>query len=261
MTQWHMEDVVRSDAQAGTDRWTFLIGGAAAIVGSLLGMVGNLVHPETPIGDPEGVARAIATSESWLPIHMAIVVGTILMLAGLVALAHAVRGDLAAALARFALAPAVAGITVGLVLVILDGVAARQLAEEWATAAGSERDIMLRVVAANETMNFALVSLLNVLLAGVAFIGFGLAVAASENFPRWLGFLAVLGGIESIAAGLLQAESGSPLAVTRILTIVGPTVFTLWLLVMGVLLVRESSRVRRVSEEARPEAVPARSVA
>jgi hypothetical protein len=34
----------------------FRIGSVAGIVGSLLAMVGNLLHPATPIGDPEGVA-------------------------------------------------------------------------------------------------------------------------------------------------------------------------------------------------------------
>jgi hypothetical protein len=34
----------------------FRIGAIAGIVGSLLAMVGNLLHPATPIGDPEGVA-------------------------------------------------------------------------------------------------------------------------------------------------------------------------------------------------------------
>ncbi len=33
------------DAARESDRWLFLIGGVAAIVGSLIGMVGNLIHP------------------------------------------------------------------------------------------------------------------------------------------------------------------------------------------------------------------------
>ena len=41
----------------------FRIGSVAGIIGSLLAMVGNLLHPATPIGDPEGVARTIAESE------------------------------------------------------------------------------------------------------------------------------------------------------------------------------------------------------
>jgi hypothetical protein len=36
------------------------VGSYAGIAGALLGLVGNLLHPATPIGDPEGVARTIA---------------------------------------------------------------------------------------------------------------------------------------------------------------------------------------------------------
>jgi hypothetical protein len=133
------------------DRRLFLMGGTAAVLGSIIGMVGNLIHPETPIGDPAGVARTIAASQDWLAIHLAIVFGIVLMFGGLVALARSVRGDLAVALGRLGLAAAIAGVAVGLVLVILDGVAARQLAEGWAAAPAAERPIALRIVAANET--------------------------------------------------------------------------------------------------------------
>ena len=45
-----------------TQRWVFRLGAVAAIVGSLAGMVGNLIHPVVPLDDPSGVARAIADS-------------------------------------------------------------------------------------------------------------------------------------------------------------------------------------------------------
>lgn len=44
------------------DAWLFPVGATAGIVGARIGLVGNLLHPATPIGDPEGVARAIADS-------------------------------------------------------------------------------------------------------------------------------------------------------------------------------------------------------
>jgi len=65
-------------------RSIFRIGAAAGILGSLLAMVGNLLHPATPIEDPQGVAQTIAKSEIWVPVHLVIVVGLILMLGGLV---------------------------------------------------------------------------------------------------------------------------------------------------------------------------------
>jgi hypothetical protein len=227
---------------ASSERWIYLIGAAAAIVGSLLAGVGNLIHPVTPLDDPEGVARVIAESDAWTLIHLTIVFGVMLMLGGLVALHHSIRGGIAAAFARFGLAAGVAGIAVGLVLVILDGVAAKQLADQWAQAPPAEQATALRIVLANETINFALASLFNILFAGATFILFGLAVAFSGVFPRTLGWIAVLAGVLSVGAGLIQAFSGEPTAASRILTIIGPTVITLWLLAIGVLLLNKARR-------------------
>ena len=110
-------------------RWLFRLGGAAAVVGSLAGMVGNLIHPVTPLDDPPGVARVIADSDAWTPIHLMIVAGIMLMLGGLLALYWSIPGGLAG-------------------LVMLDGVAAKQLADEWARAPAEEQSAVLRVVLA-----------------------------------------------------------------------------------------------------------------
>jgi Domain of unknown function (DUF4386) len=221
------------------DRWVFRLGGASAVLGALLGMVGNLIHPVTPIDDPEGVARTIADSAIWLPAHLAIVVGILLMLAGLVAIHHSIRGGLAGALARFGLIAAIAGATIGMMLVILDGVAARQLAREWATAPPDQKAAALSLVHANETINFALAGLFNLVFAAATFILFGLAVALGDVYPRWLGWVVTVAGLGSIGAGLVQAYVGEPSGASRVLTIIGPTVITLWLLVMGILLIRK----------------------
>lgn len=229
------------------DRRVFWIGGLAAVVGAILGMIGNLIHPVTPIDDPEGVARVIAESEMWVPVHLAIVLGIVLMLGGLVAIRHSIREGVAGAVARFGLVAGVAGATIGLVLVILDGVAARQLAQEWAAASPRAQDVALGLVTANETLNFALASLFNFVFAAVTFILFGLAVAWSDRFPRWSGWIVVVAGVGSILVGLLQSFAGESTTVSRILTIVFPTIITLWVVVMDVVVLRR-----------RPSLVPGR---
>lgn len=222
------------------DRQLFRWGGFASVVGALLGLVGNLIHPVTPTDDPEGVARVIADSGGWVAMHIAIVIGIMLMLGGLVAIRHSIRGGIAEALARFGLVAGVAGVTVGLILVTLDGVAAPQLAEEWAAAPPDRQATALALVHLQETLNFALASLFNLLFAGATFILLGLAVAMSGIYPRWLGWIVVVAGSLSIPAGLIQAFVGEPSDASRVLTIIGPTVITLWLLAMGMLLIRRS---------------------
>jgi hypothetical protein len=214
------------------------IGGWCAVAGSLLAGVGNLLHPVTPMNDPAGVARVIAGSGSWVPVHLAIVAGILLMLGGLVALYHSIGGGIAGTLARFGLWAAVSGVTIGLVLVILDGVAAHQLAQEWAAAPPADQAVALGLLHLNETLNFALASLFNLVFAGATFILFGLAVALSDAHPRGLGWVVLVAGVASIGAGLVQAFTGEPTEVSRVLTIFGPTVITIWLMIVGFVLVR-----------------------
>lgn len=231
--------------QKAFEYWLFRIGGAAAIFGSLFAAVGNILHPVTPRHDPEGVARVIAQSEQWTLIHLIIIFGTILMLAGMIAIRHSIEGGLPEALARLGVYAGTIGVTVGVITVILDGVAAKQLADQWAIAPESEKQIALAMVSVNETMNFALAGLFNMSFAGVPFILLGLAVALSHIFPRWLGWTATFAGVGSIGAALIQAFTGEPTMASLILTLIGPTVISLWLLVMGILLVRNTSRLVR----------------
>jgi hypothetical protein len=220
------------------EAWLFKVGAGAGIVGSLVAMVGNLLHPATPIGDPEGVARTIAESGIWVADHLAIVLGLILMLGGLVAIARSITLGLPGALARLGQIAAIGGVTVGLILVTLDGVAAKHIAEAWAAAPPEEEAAALRIVLAEETINFALVTLFNILFAGVTFILYGLAVAWSRMYPPWLGWVVVVAGLGSVVVGVAQAILGESTPAIRILTIVFPTVITLWVVELSVLILR-----------------------
>jgi hypothetical protein len=187
----------------------------------------------------------IADSEIWVPVHLVIVLGLVLMLGGLVALYQSIRGGTAGVLARFGLFAAVAGVTIGVADVLMDGVGAPQLAQEWAAAPAAQKATALSVVLANETINFALASGLNFIFAGVTFILFGLAVALSDVYPRWLGWVAFLAGLVSIGAGLVHSFVGEPTNASRILTIIGPTIITRWLLVIGIMMWRRGPRMVR----------------
>src|SRR5215216_1566662 len=223
-------------------RGIFRIGAVAGIVGALLAMVGNLLHPATPIGDPEDVARTIAQSERWVLVHLVIVVGLILMLGALVAISRSIEGGLSGALAQLGFVAAVAGVTVGVVLVIVDGVAAKHLADAWEAAPPEEGAAALRVVLAEEAINFALAALFNILFAGITFILLGLAVAWSGEYPVWLGWVVVVAGVGSVLVGLVQAYTGESIGFTRIATIIFPTIITLWVVGMSVLLLRKAGR-------------------
>ncbi len=230
--------------RTATDEWILRLGSWAGVVGSLLAMVGNLLHPATPTGNPEGVARTIAESGIWVPVHLVIVLGLILMLGGLVAISRSIQDGLPGALARLGSLAAVAGVTVGVILVIVDGVAAKHLADAWAAAPQPEQAAALRVVIGEETINFALAALFNILFAGVTFVLFGLAVAWGREYPRWLGWVVVIAGVGSVPVGLVQAYAGESVSFTRIATIVFPTIITLWVVGMDLLVLRQAGSTR-----------------
>jgi hypothetical protein len=234
--------------QTNSKWWIYKIGGAAAILGSLFAGVGNLLHPVTPRDDPEGVAQVIAQSEQWTLIHLILILGVILMLAGLIAIRQKIEGGLPEALARLGVYAGTIGVTVGIITVILDGVAAKTLADQWAMASESEKTIALNLVSTNETIDFALAGLFNMSFAGLPFILLGLAIALTGVFPRWLGWTAATAGVGSIGAGLVQAFTGEPTIASLILTIIGPTVISLWLLVMGILLLKDTVKRVKISD-------------
>lgn len=233
--------------QLSAEGWGFRIGAGGAVAGSLLAGVGNLLHPATPVGQSEGVARVIAESAAWTPTHLMIVAGLILIFAGLVAISRSIKGGLAGALAQFGYAAAVAGITIGVLLVAIDGVAAKHLADVWAVAPPGERATALRLVLAEESVNFAIASAFNIVFAGATYILLGLAVALSRVYPRPLGWVAVVMGLGCIVAGLIQALTGEPTLLTKTLTIIFPTIITLWTALLGVLLWRNVSSLESAS--------------
>jgi hypothetical protein len=75
--------------------------------------------------------------------------------------------------------------------------------------------------------------------AGFTFVLFGLAAALCGAYPRWLGWAAAVGGAGGALSGIIQAYMGEPIGITEALGIAAPTIITLWLLVMGILLLRQ----------------------
>jgi hypothetical protein len=225
-------------------RWVFRIGGSSAVAGAILGLVGNLVHPVTAgPDDPEKTARVVAQSQIWIPVHLALLVAFLLMLGGLLAIHDSIAGGPAGALARFGLVAAVIGATVGVVLLSLDGFAAKHLAESWFSAPADGRAGAIGPFQAEDSINFALLSPLNLVFAGLTFVLCGLAASLSRVYPRRLGWIAVIGGAGGAVSGVIQAYLGEPTPVTEALGIAAPSIITLWLLLMGVLLVRKSARM------------------
>ena len=165
-------------------------GGVAAILGALLAGIGNLIHPVTPRDDDAGVALVMAQTDAWTLIHLVIIAGTIGALVGLVGVRGALpREGFVGAMTRYGVLAGAIGTVLGILTVILDGVAAKRARRRLGGDARRPAGRRARLVATNETLNFAIAGMFNLTFAGLPFLAFGLAVAASRVFPAgWAGW-------------------------------------------------------------------------
>ena len=70
---------------------------------------------------------------------------------------------------------------------------------------------------------------------------YGLAVATTTVYPRWLGVAAVLAGLGAVLVGLAQALTGPSHLVTTVLVGIFAFLLTGWVMVIGVLLWRRAA--------------------
>jgi len=218
----------------------YRIAGLMLMAGSVLGVVTNLMHPNPPdIGDPIAQLNLISASEHWAPIHVGIVLASVIRLGGLVGLTQSFPRGAVAAWAQIGLAGAIAGCAAAIVLFAIDGIASQRLAIVWAKAAGAERDIAWQVSQSNQYVGFGIYALWIMIFFGLTFVAYGLAVACSREYPRWLGWIAVAAGIGSFVVGYFQYFSGLTDLLTNKLFPAFAIVLAIWSTVMGWLLFRK----------------------
>jgi hypothetical protein len=205
-------------------------------------LVANAVHPRpstSQVGKHAAFLRLAADSDAWLAIHVAIMLGALLVLGGLIGLFFSLRDDPGAWLVRPALVAALVGAAVGLVQHSIDA-AYGKVADDWAAAPASEKASLARIAAALEDVDFTMLSVQIIVFFGVTFILFGLAVSSGARYPRRLGWVAVLGGAGAAVAGAIQLFTG-PSFVTLFIFPVFAALLSLWVVVMSVLLWQRTS--------------------
>lgn len=233
---------MRRGVSSTSERHLFRTGGAAAIAGAVLALVGNILHPRTSeFGNPEPFLRLIAASPIWVVDHLVLIVAILLSAGGLVAVARSIRTERGAAWAWLALAAAIIGTAVGVVLVASDGLVSKAMATTWVNAPEAEKAAAFHAALAVEHFNFALFSIFIFVFFGLTIFIFGIATLASAVYSAWLGWVAVLDGAASMVVGLVQAVQGPSALVTNVLFVIFSIVGTLWVLAMGLQLWRRGA--------------------
>src|SRR5579884_618933 len=111
------------------------LGGACAIIGSLLVFGFRLAHGDPPAAEPEANLRFIADHPAYAAVHLGTILGVLAWVAGFIALSDTLtHGFEARLLGRWGTASVLVGAAVFIVDFSIDGVAGQDLATAWVAA-------------------------------------------------------------------------------------------------------------------------------
>lgn len=236
------------------DRTLFRWGSWAAIVGGVIALAGNLLHPRIENFD-DTIAeelRIIGETDAWVEIHLGLLVGFLLITFGLFALSRSMKGGPAEGIARIALGSLLISTPVAIFGLLIDGYAMGAIAD----AAAADPAVLAAATAGGE-IGWAGFMGVVILALGVTPALFGLAVAKDGGYPAWLGWGAFLFGLVSVGAGAWGVLDGASSGFFLVFA-VSSGIITLWVIAIGVLLGRRAGGSVTVPEGAsRRQATPA----
>jgi Inner membrane component of T3SS, cytoplasmic domain len=190
------------------------------VVAGLLGVIASVAHPQPDPDDLNVVAflETITPSSTWNLLHLLILLSVILGAAALVLLyRYYLAVGPGALVGRIAVVVLVVATAVAAVWMLLDGVAMKAIADDWAESTGAEHVADERAAVAIEHFILALFSAWLVLWQGLAYMLFGVALVRDARFPKWLGTMGIVVGTASLVLGLIQFETERDALVTHIL--------------------------------------------
>jgi hypothetical protein len=214
------------------ERSALRLGAAAAVVGGVLGLVGNLAHPRwTDVEDAE-LYEKIADSSIWVADHLLLVVAISLLVGGVTALARSMEGGPGHALARYGLVATVVGGAVLLADISVDAFAMREAAENFANASQQDRVGAFWAANAIENVSGAMFNMGTIVFIGVSPLLLGMAAVRTGRYPAALAWMAIVGGAAGILTGMagLGGAEGDDLLVPFL---VASLLVTIWVIGAG----------------------------
>jgi hypothetical protein len=236
------------DSTRTDDRPLYKLGGAMAIGGTLMSFVGNALHPRSVdyYGDPAAWLNHNTDSSIWFPAHVLILLGSILLIGGLVALSRSLAGTKGYGVGQLALANALIGTTLIIVTLAIDGLAVAQLGDVWNADSASSPGSLLAGSILYYTI-FSFLYVFEITLFGLAPIFYGAAILLGKAYADWLGWAGVLIGSSVVLTGLLSMLGIATEVMDALVWPVVASLFVAWVFIIGVLLWRKPQHLTDVT--------------
>src|SRR3977135_1075086 len=208
------------------------MGATCAIAGSVLLFIGTYLHPME--ADPNQAIAAFAeyaADRLWVASHLTQLAGVALILAALLLLAQQLRAGSAAAWAVVGAGAANVSLAVAVALQAVDGIALKFMVDAWVAAPAAQKDGLFHAAFAVRQIEVGLASMTS-LSMGLTAILEGEALLVAPTQPKWLGGLAMIGGVPTMIAGVVIAHTGfSGLAMA--INMPANALLLAWMLILG----------------------------
>ena len=209
----------------------------AALAGSVLAFIGTYLHPmEADPNDALAAFAEYAADRLWVASHLTQLAGVVLMMGALVLASWMMRRGPAEGWALLGAIGAVGSLAVTAAVQAVDGVALKVMVDTWAAAAEANKAAVFEAAFAVRQIELGLAAIAS-LLFGATFTMYGIALVVDRGLPRWLGWLAVVGGVPMAVAGVVMAHTGFSSQAMAI-SMPANSFFLLWMVALGVMLWR-----------------------
>jgi len=236
---------VRKKTQLTREQMFLRIGAMCAILGAVVSVAagagfGNITNE---LGT-EAVLRYVSSRPDWYwpTVQLGFIIGALLWVGALAALASSLTRGAGWALGRWGAASVIVGATIHVVDSSINGFGLTALAHAWAAAPVSDQASLLL---AGRVLLWILGGTWASVLSffhGVPFVLFGLAVVLDRSYPNWLGWFGFVGGLGSLICGVAMFLGVGLVPVG--LFIVFAVVVSVWMVVMGVLMWRRAAATK-----------------
>jgi len=233
-------------AEAISDRHLYRIGAVGGAVGAVVAFPFVALHPHLPPGDATGVLQTVLDFPPWLFLHFGLMMVLVLMLAGLAAFSRSIREERASAWATAAFVIGLIGTTFAILGQGVDGLGLHVAANVWKITPPDQK--FAAVLSGAGVMGVATGIFILVLFFyfGLTSLAYALAFGLSDEYPKWLAGLALLGGCLGFSSALFTYFADFSDPVYYGLFIPSAVIFLLWVFSASVILWRRELRAPRV---------------
>jgi hypothetical protein len=219
---------------------TLKVAAGLAMLGAFLGLIANSLHPHLTNPTVEEFLAHVAARPDWTLLHLTIILSIICILGGLFGIYRSILNEPAVDLARLGFALAVVGTTLVAVNVASDGMAMKYIANQWAGSSAADQAALLPAATVLDKVNLSFYTIWIFLFLGLPFALYSLALLRSTVYPRWLGWLGLLGGVGCAVVGMMQYVGGETTLLTTLFLVFSIDI-TIWVFVMGLFLWRKAA--------------------